>query len=232
MELPIETQDLGRAVGEVGATWEELARTDAFYAILSDPEKRGNKWNLDEFLATGESKIDTLMHQLADHEIPFELDAALDFGCGVGRLTQALAGRFNKVFDVDVAPSMIRRARDINKFGERCHYVLNQRSDLGQFADGQFSFVLSSIVLQHVPVELARAYITEFARILRPGGLMVFQVPARFIQEKPLLPLAFKAEIQCLGEIRDFQAGSTTLMEITVTNTSEFHWHHNEPFSL
>src|ERR1041385_7888764 len=232
MERPEQTEDLGTAVDALGATWEELARTDAFYAILSDPEKKGNKWDIAEFLATGENEIDTLMHHLADHEIPFEADVALDFGCGVGRLAQALSRRFKKVYGVDVAPTMIGRAKEINEFGDRCEYILNEQPNLSLFVNGQFSFILSSIVLQHLPVELALAYIAEFSRVLRPNGLMVFQVPARFIQEKPLFPLAFRAEIMCLTPDRHFAAGSVTQMECTVTNTSQFHWHHKDRKSV
>jgi SAM-dependent methyltransferase len=232
MEDPEQTKDLGTAVDSVGATWEELAQTDAFYAILSDPEKKGNKWDLAEFLTTGENEINALIHHLAEHEIPFETDVALDFGCGVGRLTQALSRKFNKVYGVDVAPSMILRAQGLNKFTDRCEYVLNGRPDLSLFPDGKFSFILSSIVLQHLPPELARAYLVEFARILRPGGLMVFQLPARFTQAKTLHLEAMRAEIECVNAERNLRAESVNEMTFTVTNTSQFHWHHNEPFAL
>ena len=46
------------------------------------------------------------------------------------------------------------------------------------FADASFDFVYSTIVLQHVPPALAIGYVDEFARVLRPGGLAVFTLPA------------------------------------------------------
>ena len=55
---------------------------------------------------------------------------ALDFGCGVGRLTQALAEHFERVAGVDIAASMIARARQENRHGDRVRYVVNERSDL------------------------------------------------------------------------------------------------------
>jgi predicted SAM-dependent methyltransferase len=40
--------------------------------------------------------------------------------------------------------------------------------------------IYTKFVLQHLPsVELVRSYLSEFVRILRPGGLLVFQLPSR-----------------------------------------------------
>ena len=46
-----------------------------------------------------------------------------------------------------------------------------------------FDFVYSSLVLQHMKPEYSQNYIKEFLRILAPGGLVYFQLPAE--QEKP-----------------------------------------------
>ena len=37
--------------------------------------------------------------------------SALDFGCGIGRLSQALAEHFDQVYGVDISPKMIELAR-------------------------------------------------------------------------------------------------------------------------
>src|SRR5579862_7667567 len=72
--------------------WEGLAERDALWAILTDESKAGGKWDLAEFMATGEAEIHAVMNHLAAiGHTPDRNAAALDFGCGVGRLTQALA---------------------------------------------------------------------------------------------------------------------------------------------
>ena len=109
----------------------------------------------------------------------FARGRALDFGCGIGRLTQALAGHFENAVGVDIAPAMIQAAKDQNRAPGRCEYLVNGRPDLSLFADAEFDFVFSTIVLQHVRTEYAERYIAEFLRVLRPGGLAVFQVPDR-----------------------------------------------------
>jgi ubiquinone/menaquinone biosynthesis C-methylase UbiE len=102
---------------------------------------------------------------------------ALDFGCGVGRLTQALAGHFEEVAGVDIASSMVEQARAMNAYGARCSYHLNERSDLSAFPDGHFDFIYSSITLQHMEPRYALAYIREFVRLLSDGGIVMFQLP-------------------------------------------------------
>jgi len=105
--------------------------------------------------------------------------SALDFGCGVGRLTQALARYFDQVHGVDISEAMLDLARELNQVGDRCHYHLNSSDDLTLFPSNSFDFVYSNITLQHMPPRYARKYIAEFLRVLKPGGLAVFQIPAR-----------------------------------------------------
>ena len=71
---------------------------------------------------------------------------------------------------VDVAASMIEHARELNRHGERCTYISNSADDLSIFADGTFDFILTELVLQHLPPELMFRYVGEFVRVLRPGG--------------------------------------------------------------
>jgi SAM-dependent methyltransferase len=103
----------------------------------------------------------------------------VDFGCGVGRLSQALATRFERVIGIDIAASMIQEAIRLNQFPGRCEYLHNMAADLAALPDESADFIYSSITLQHVVPRLAQRYIREFFRLARPGGLVVFQLPSR-----------------------------------------------------
>ena len=159
--------------------WEALARNDALGAILTDQTKSGGKWQLDKFMATGESEVVTVMEHLRQigHEPDFG-GAALDFGCGVGRLTQALARRFASCTGVDISKEMVSQAERLNKY-PHCRYVVNAESRL-PFRDGEFAFIYCNIVLQHVPKRFAEEYLREFVRILGAGGILVFGVQDSF----------------------------------------------------
>jgi len=161
--------------------WDVLAASDPLWAILSDPSRRGRRWDLATFFRTGEREISTLMHQLArlsgvESSIP--LNAALDFGCGVGRLTQALATYFASVVGIDVSEGMVAHARRLNRHGDRVTYIANARADLGVVGDRRFDLVYTDLVLQHMPPEQALGYLSEFVRILRSGGCLLFQLPS------------------------------------------------------
>jgi ubiquinone/menaquinone biosynthesis C-methylase UbiE len=74
---------------------------------------------------------------------------------------------------------MVEGARELNGNVEGVSFVVNVATDLSVFADGSFDFVYSNIVLQHVPDRRAiESYIGEFCRVLRPGGLLIFQLPS------------------------------------------------------
>ena len=84
---------------------------------------------------------------------------------------------------------MIELARLHDRTG-RCRFVLNETDRLPGIASGTFDFVYSNIVLQHVEPRFTRRYLAEFVRVLRPGGLLVFQLPAELV---PVAPRGYKA---------------------------------------
>jgi len=166
------------AIDHVRRTYEQLGREDPLYAVLSRRELRGNKWDVDAFFATGEREIAQVLDYVQGLGLSLGRDRALDFGCGVGRLSQALGDRFEQVVGVDIADSMIDRAREFNRHGERVEYMVNTRDDLSILGDRRFDFVYSNITLQHIPPEHGENYIRAFFRVLRPGGVVIFQVPS------------------------------------------------------
>ena len=102
-------------------------------------------------------------------------ERALDFGCGAGRLTIALADRVDTAVGVDISEPMLAKARELDTHG-RCTFVHNDGADLARFSDASFDVVMSSLVLQHLPQDLARGYLAELVRVLRSGGALVVQL--------------------------------------------------------
>jgi ubiquinone/menaquinone biosynthesis C-methylase UbiE len=78
---------------------------------------------------------------------------------------------------------MLRRATEINRHAERCRYVLNESDDLRRFDDCTFDFIYSNITLQHMRPVYIRRYIREFVRVLKPGGVALFQVPSALVKK-------------------------------------------------
>jgi SAM-dependent methyltransferase len=223
-----EIQDKKAAVGRLQAVWDALAADDPLWAILSSPEKKGRKWNLDEFFKTGEDEVQQLITTLAVNDIPFVSEAALDFGCGVGRVSQALARHFDAVYGVDISPQMIKTAVQLNQYGEKCRYSVNAEENLRIFDDGTFTFIYSIIVLQHIPSIMTRGYLQEFLRVLRPGGLLIFQLPSKRTRvDHSLPPEGWSAWITSpLSEIV-IRPASQIAVPFRVTNSSPIPWEHD-----
>src|ERR1039457_1226658 len=148
-------------------------------AILARAEqKKDVPWDVEKFFQSGVFEIDAMLRYAESFQPLREKRYALDFGCGVGRLTQALASHFERVCGVDISPAMIQHARNYQGSEGRSEYLVNETGDLHQFRDSQFDFVYSSITLQHMPARFAKQYIAEFLRVLNPAGLLLFQLPS------------------------------------------------------
>lgn len=156
--------------------WTRLGAEDPLWAVYVAPGTRGGKWDVEEFFATGQREVDAALAEAAALGLAVGGGRALDFGCGVGRLSAALARHADEVVGVDIAPTMLEQARRLDRSGGRCRFVLNTEPDLRFLADGSVGLVYSSLVLQHLPPGYAVRYLAEFARVLAPGGTAVFQV--------------------------------------------------------
>lgn len=167
------------------ADWQKNAEVDPFWAILADPKFNNGKWNVAFFFATGDEEINRVFKFMEEKSIPLPAGSFLDFGCGVGRVSKTLRRRFQFGYGVDIAPKMIELAR---AYVDGVNFIINQSDSLSQFNDNSIDFIYSNIALQHIPNPYQQKYIKEFLRILRPGGLAVFQIPIELINPKDIKP--------------------------------------------
>src|SRR5579872_6534572 len=93
----------------------------------------------------------------------------LDIGCGTGRHWQALlAQKPSSLIGVDVSREMLDRLRD--KFPDATlHHVVDDR--LPFIDDHSVDVIISTLTIGHI-ADLSAA-ITEWRRVLRPGGTML-----------------------------------------------------------
>jgi SAM-dependent methyltransferase len=216
-------------IGESRAYWDRHARKDPMWAVLSDPAKQGRRWDLQGFMRNGEREIALLWNQLAQLQLVPDHHTALDFGCGIGRLTQALARRFDRVVGVDISPSMVAVARDIDRYPSIVDYMCNPHSDLRDLHSRSCDFIYSNIVLQHVVPQLSIEYLKEFFRLLKPGGVLVFQLPSHQeplaeVTTRPMPDDAYRAQIKLTTGLPATVTGAELLATLRLTNTSSQEW--------
>ena len=212
---------------ELRKHWDTLGSEDPLWAILTKPGTEGNRWDLNEFLQTGVQEIAGVMDETNRFCPGLATGSALDFGCGVGRLTQALCAHFERVVGVDISPAMLLRARELNRIGDRCRFVENHRDDLQMFETASLDFVYTSRVLQHMRPDYSKRYLREFARILAPGGVLVFQLTAEPAPVEVIPPTGsdiYRAGLRLLHTPGPLEAGSRPFLTVEVTNQASQQW--------
>lgn len=165
-------------MGNTDHDWEYWGRTDPYFGVLS--EKRFGKEAIDahyeEFFATGRHQIDHRLGHLEARLGPIHRDRALDFGCGVGRVSEALAARFNSVVGLDVSPAMLQNA-SANALAHGVHNATYTLSDdhLSR-AEGSFDFIHSYIVLQHIAPDRGIAILSRLLALAAPNAVVSLHV--------------------------------------------------------
>ena len=119
----------------------------------------------------------------------------LDVGCGTGTLTIAAAEVLPeaRVVGLDGDRKVLDLAR--RKAGsERVEWVEGLADEL-PFADGDVDALVTTLVFHHLPLSIKKAALTEFRRVLRPGGRLVVADWGK--PQDPVMSVAFIV-LQCL----------------------------------
>jgi SAM-dependent methyltransferase len=153
--------------------WDARARENAMYFVDNNVDY--NSPDAERFWAEGERAVDTILEAVGA-QLRSE-DEVVEIGCGVGRLTRALAGRVRSVTALDVSAEMLGQAREANAKLENVRWVHGDGTSLAGIDDASADACFSHVVFQHIPdPQITLGYVSEMGRVLRPGGWSVFQI--------------------------------------------------------
>lgn len=158
--------------------WEELGTNDPYWAVLTHPGKKGGRWDKAQFFQTGVDEIRGVEEAVARLGLTPARGVALDYGCGVGRLSRALAARFDRVIAVDISQAMVDEAQANTRESGNVNVIRGSGRDLRDVPDRSVDFIYSNIALQHSTADMQRSVIREMGRVIAPGGIIVFQTPS------------------------------------------------------
>ncbi|TCM21731.1 methyltransferase family protein [Novosphingobium sp. PhB165] len=158
--------------------WRLWGERDPYYAVLTDARFRSGNIdaNRQHFFESGQAFVAHWVAQIERHFGALPRERALDFGCGVGRLTIPLSGHFGAVVGLDIAPAMLEEARR-NSEGRQIDYLLSD--DTLSRVEGTFDFVNSCIVFQHIPVARGMVLLSQLLERVRPGGGCLIQLSTK-----------------------------------------------------
>ena len=165
--------------------WDQRARANHRHYIVNSR----TDWSDDDFAESGESTVShyvlTDMGNVCQGKTPTDM-RVLDFGCGAGRVTRALAKVFGEVHGVDISGEMVSIARNSLSGFSNVHIHHSNGNDLEVLGDLFFDFAFAFSVFHHIPSKRAIAdCIAEVGKHLRPGRLFKFEVQGDLSLDPP-----------------------------------------------
>lgn len=189
-------------------TWKRLGDERPHWSVLSaDRFKPENiAAHDDEFYRSGIADADLIINVLQNSgKDASGVGDVVEYGCGVGRVTPHLAGRFRHVIAIDISASHLAMARQRCAGFPNVEFVTAEIPDFGMTAP--FDLWFSNIVLQHNPPPIIARILRRMFSLLTPGGLAIFQVPtwcsgygfriADYLASRPVEPTI---EVHCLPQ--------------------------------
>ena len=164
-------EDAQLTLRDTDADWRLIGAEEPFWGVITAPEHRRDQLTpetLERFYETGRHDVEGFAElvQRASGR-PLKGGRALDFGCGVGRVSEAMLDVADEVTGVDISPGMLETVRARSG---RVTY-------LEALPDGEFDWVNSCIVLQHIPPARGLQHLRALLDRLAPGGAVTIQLP-------------------------------------------------------
>jgi SAM-dependent methyltransferase len=180
IDIACTPEQLRSMFDRIAEAWRKFGETEPHWSVLvSDDYRQENlAANIDRFYASGHGDIEVHLNFLRRARLPTTFAKALDFGCGVGRLTLALAPHARQVVGVDISPPHLKlaeeRARDAG-IGNVGFEAIGSVEDIDRHRG--YDLVVSRIVLQHNPPPVMAALYARLLAALAPGGVAIVQMP-------------------------------------------------------
>ncbi len=160
-----------RKAKEMRAYWNDRAKENAPWYV--DTSLQYDEPDMEQFFADGRRIVDYAFDDPAFSVSNSHF--ALEIGCGLGRVCQALSDRFAHVLGVDIAPDMAAQARRLVT-EPRVSFAIGDGVTLALVKSASVDAVFSFTVFQHIPsIKVIELYIEDAGRVLVPGGMFVFQ---------------------------------------------------------
>jgi SAM-dependent methyltransferase len=188
VEHTVTDDQLSQIMNHIQKVWTRLGKEEPHWSVVSTAQFKPDKISetLADFHATGKSEAANLTRILKRNGLAVPPSAvALEYGCGVGRVTRWLATQFGSVIGVDISANHLALARQYFAAEGVSNVELkhvSQLSDIDRLP--QFDFLYSKIVLQHNPPPIIHRILNTLCGKLRPGGALVVQVPTYRIRYK------------------------------------------------
>jgi 2-polyprenyl-3-methyl-5-hydroxy-6-metoxy-1,4-benzoquinol methylase len=166
---------VSHAAHRAAAQWDRWG-ADLYFANTGERAHRGRV--AEEIFTQGEAYLDGVERRFADLGTPVDHGgAALDFGCGVGRVLVPMAARYAATVGVDVAQTMLDEARR-HLTGSAADLRIYDGADVDAcLGDLRFDVLHTTRTIQHIPPADGMRILAGLLERLNPGGVALIQAP-------------------------------------------------------
>jgi SAM-dependent methyltransferase len=218
----------------IRTAWSHLGAVRPHYSVLTNkqflPESIDEE-AIERFYASGLAEALTIESILSRHGFADpESKVCVEYGCGLGRVTLALAKMFKSVQAYDISANHLelagRRAADA-KIGNIVFHLCCADRVIENLKACDFFY--SRIVLQHNPPPVIRELIVAALNSLRERGIAIFQVPTYMegysfrIDDYLAKPQLLNMEMHCIPQQDVFPLiaeAQCTVLEVREDRTS------------
>lgn len=166
---------MGQKPERIREFWNEKAKENAYW-FVSSYGGYGSERSLEEFWKSGNYIWGQLKAALGYSPEPTH--RVVEIGCGVGRMSRAMAPETGYIDAFDVSNEMLSIAGQANL--PNVIFRLGNGSDLQPLPDACADLVLAYCVFQHLPSEqVLQGYLADMARVVKPGGMIAFSLAKR-----------------------------------------------------
>jgi SAM-dependent methyltransferase len=177
--VPDEVRE--RMLSRIESIFTEHSRDRPHWTVLTSSKYEPDQLdaNREQFFRSGHEALTTFKAFLGRAGVDLSsYRTCLELGCGVGRVTLALAELFERVIGCDIAEPMLAEAkRSAAAYNvTNIEWLLTNRFDVYRRLP-ELDVLFSGIVLQHNPPPVMRHVLNALLGKLRRGGIAYFQLP-------------------------------------------------------
>jgi O-antigen chain-terminating methyltransferase len=171
-KLEQQVTDLNTSLGEAVQPTPVVAQTpaarpdlDALYLAFEE-RFRGNRDVVKE-------RLKVYLPLLHNSTVGRDNTPILDIGCGRGEWLELLRDEGFNSRGIDASPTMVDLSRQLGLKVDQTDAVAHLRS----LPDASLGGVTGFHIIEHLPLEILIALLDETVRVLKPGGLALFETP-------------------------------------------------------
>ena len=150
--------------------WIHLGEKEPYWGVITNSRFKTENISpnaIDDFYRSGVVDVETVVSRFRGLFADFKPGTALDFGCGVGRMTFPMAKYAGSVCGVDISPGMLSKAEERKN-------VLNVETVTfaNEVPKQEYDWINSFLVFQHIPPKRGYSIVDELLSMVSASGFV------------------------------------------------------------